>query len=86
MRECIFRVKITKSLSFFINLINEMINKMVNKKIGLCGCEIFEIERFKGLYCYDYCCLHCPDSKIFPCQKEKIEGTAIENLAKTQLG
>ena len=59
---------------------------MVDKKpCKKCNQDIFIVPRFKGLYCYDYCCRCCPDSKTFPCQKEKIEGTCIENLAKTQL-
>ena len=60
-------------------------NKITLKtKIGKCGCKIFDVPRFKGLYCEIYCCMHCPDAKTSPCQKEKKEGSVIENLAKTQ--
>ncbi len=54
------------------------------EKIGVCGCTITEIERFKGTYCYDYCCRHCPEAKISPCQRERIDGLPLENLMKQQ--
>jgi len=57
---------------------------MVKTKIGKCGCKIFEIPRFKGLYCYDFCCMHCPEAKVSPCQNERKFGTPIESLAKLQ--
>lgn len=59
---------------------------MVETKIGKCGCKIFDIPRFKELYCYDYCCNHCPEAKISPCQNERKFGTPLENLAKQQIG
>lgn len=51
-------------------------------KIANCGCKIFDVKRFKGMYCYEYCCNHCPDAKNHPCQKEKIEGTFLTQLNK----
>jgi len=58
---------------------------MTKTKIGSgCGCKIFDVPRFEGMYCFDYCCNHCPDAKTSPCQKERIEGGVMENLAKTQ--
>jgi hypothetical protein len=53
-------------------------------KIGVCGCKIFDIERFKGSYCDDYCCNHCPEAKVSPCQRERIDGTPMEALYKLQ--
>ena len=53
---------------------------MVKTKIAKCGCKIFDVERFNGLYCYNYCCNHCPDAKKSPCQKEKKKGTFVEEL------
>jgi len=49
-------------------------------KIGLCGCKIFDVERFKGLYCFNYCCNCCPDKKNNPCQKEKKTGGFLQQL------
>ena len=59
---------------------------MVETKVGNCGCKIFVVPRFKGLYCHGYCCNHCPEAKISPCQKERKYGTLMENLAKTVIG
>lgn len=36
------------------------------------------------VYCANYCCGCCPDSKVSPCQKERIEGRVIENLQRVQ--
>ncbi len=58
---------------------------MVDNKIGICGCKIFDIPRFKGMLCDQYCCNHCPEAKISPCQNERVFGTPIENLAKLQI-
>ncbi|KKN53356.1 hypothetical protein LCGC14_0603260 [marine sediment metagenome] len=55
---------------------------MVETKIGKCGCKIFHVSRFEGLYCFEYCCNCCPDKYNSPCQNEKKEGTLFENLVK----
>jgi len=58
---------------------------MVETKIAeKCGCKIFDVPRFEGLYCENYCCNHCPDKHVSPCQNEKKFGGLMENLMKTQ--
>ena len=56
---------------------------MVETKIGKCGHEIYHVPRFKGLYCFVYCCNCCPDKYISPCQNEKKFGGLMENLIKS---
>jgi len=55
---------------------------MNETKTGKCGYIITFVTQFNRLYCYNYCCKHCPDAKTSPCQKEKQVGTVIDNLAK----
>jgi len=50
-----------------------------------CGCEITYISRYDSLPCNQYCCGKCcPYAKQSPCPKEKLEGSALEQLAKWQ--
>lgn len=58
--------------------------ELEKKKCRGCDYMIAQIPQFEGMYCNEYCCVHCPDAKIHPCQKEKKFGTPIENLYKLQ--
>lgn len=57
----------------------------INDKQILCvgGCKadmtdnlkIFPPDKYN--YCHSYCCVCCPDARITPCDKEKIEGSSF---------